>query len=171
MKASLPYKYITSVKNGKYYVIFDFKDKNNNRKRKWVKTDLPAKCSKKALNAKVDELVAEFEQSYYGTCVIKSDSDEDSNTGSVKVTKYMTDWLAAVKPDMAKTTHQGYRAVARGFPHLLKRNIPILHSARSTTRSFRSISISKSARVSRAVRSRSTTSHCTVPMLMRSEWK
>jgi hypothetical protein len=86
MKASLPYKYITSVKNGKYYVIFDFKDKDNNRKRKWVKTDLPAKCSKKALNAKVDELVAEFEQSYYGTCVIKSDSDEDSNTGSVKVT-------------------------------------------------------------------------------------
>lgn len=124
MKASLPYKYITSVKNGKYYVIFDFKDKNNNRKRKWVKTDLPAKCSKKALNAKVDELVAEFEQSYYGTCVIKSDSNEDSNTGSVKVTKYMTDWLAAVKPDMAKTTHQGYRAVARGFSAFIEKEYP-----------------------------------------------
>ena len=47
MKASLPYKYITSVKNGKQYVVFDFKDKagkgteseeaskkSNNRKKK-----------------------------------------------------------------------------------------------------------------------------------------
>ena len=50
MKASLPFKYITAVKNGKYYVIFDFKDENGKRKRKWVKTDLPEKCSKKALN-------------------------------------------------------------------------------------------------------------------------
>lgn len=47
MKASLPFKYITAVKNGKYYVIFDFKDENDKRKRKWVKTDLPEKCSKK----------------------------------------------------------------------------------------------------------------------------
>lgn len=34
MKASLPYKYITSVKNGKQYVVFDFKDKVGKRKRK-----------------------------------------------------------------------------------------------------------------------------------------
>lgn len=30
MKASLPYKYITSVKNGKQYVVFDYKDKTGN---------------------------------------------------------------------------------------------------------------------------------------------
>lgn len=44
MKASLPYKYITSVKNGKQYVVFDFKDKVGKRKRKWVSTGLPEKC-------------------------------------------------------------------------------------------------------------------------------
>ena len=49
MKASLPYKYITSVKNGKHYVVFDYKDHSGKRKRKWVNTELPEKCSKKAL--------------------------------------------------------------------------------------------------------------------------
>jgi hypothetical protein len=75
---------------------------------------------------------------------------------------------SGVRPELEEKMQ---RLLQEVFPHLLKRNIPILHSARSTTRSFRSISISKSARVSRAVRSRSTTSHCTVPLLMRSEWK
>jgi hypothetical protein len=56
MKASLPYKYITSVKNGKQYVVFDYKDnrlscaRQGKRKRKWVSTGLPEKCTKKALN-------------------------------------------------------------------------------------------------------------------------
>ena len=54
MKASLPFKYITAVKNGKHYVVFDYKDVNNKRKRKWVGTDLPEKCAKKVLSAKVD---------------------------------------------------------------------------------------------------------------------
>ena len=33
MKASLPYKYITSVKNGKQYVVFDYKDSGGKRKQ------------------------------------------------------------------------------------------------------------------------------------------
>ena len=64
MKASLPYKYITSVKNGKYYVVFDYKDASNKRKRKWVTTGLPEKCSKKALKAKVDEIAHDFEENF-----------------------------------------------------------------------------------------------------------
>ena len=40
MKASLPYKYITAVKNGKQYVVFDFKDHSGKRRRKWVNTEL-----------------------------------------------------------------------------------------------------------------------------------
>ena len=55
MKASLPYKYITSVKNGKQYVVFDYKDSGGKRKRKWVNTELPEKCTKKCpLPGKID---------------------------------------------------------------------------------------------------------------------
>ena len=64
MKASLPYKYITSVKNGKQYVVFDFKDDSGKRKRKWVTTDLPADCSYKALTAKVNVIVAKFYEEF-----------------------------------------------------------------------------------------------------------
>ena len=62
MKASLPFKYIIAVKNGKQYVVFDYKDGND--KRKWVGTGLPEKCTKKALNEKVEEVVSEFYESY-----------------------------------------------------------------------------------------------------------
>ena len=47
MKASLPYKYITAVKNGKQYVVFDYKDSEGKRKRKWVTTGLSEKCTKR----------------------------------------------------------------------------------------------------------------------------
>ena len=32
MKASLPFKYITAVKGGKHYVVFDYKDNEGKRK-------------------------------------------------------------------------------------------------------------------------------------------
>ena len=66
MKVSLPYKYITSVKNGKHYIVFDYKDnrlscaRQGKRKRKWVSTGLPEKCTKKALNEAVEEIMADF---------------------------------------------------------------------------------------------------------------
>ena len=34
MKAGLPFKYITTVKKGIQYVVFDYKDDNGTRKRK-----------------------------------------------------------------------------------------------------------------------------------------
>lgn len=43
MKASLPYKYITSVKNGKQYVVFDYKDKAGKRKRKVISAETIAR--------------------------------------------------------------------------------------------------------------------------------
>lgn len=70
MKASLPYKYITSVKNGKQYVVFDYKDKSGKRKRKWVSTGLPEKCTKKALNEAVEEIVADFADKWNNNQVV-----------------------------------------------------------------------------------------------------
>lgn len=62
MKASLPYKYITAVKSGKQYVIFDFKDSEGKHKRKWVSTGLPEKCTQKALGEAVEKIVEAFEE-------------------------------------------------------------------------------------------------------------
>ena len=64
MKANLPFKFILSEKCNKQYVVFDFKDDNGKRKRKWVSTDLPANCKKRDLDKKVKEIVKEFYQNY-----------------------------------------------------------------------------------------------------------
>ena len=73
MKASLPFKYITAVKGGKHYVVFDYKDNEGKRKRKWVGTDLPENCKKKELSAKVDEIVADFYKKYISGNIVKSE--------------------------------------------------------------------------------------------------
>ena len=70
MKANLPFKYIITVKNGKQYVVFDYRDGDG--KRKWVTTGLPEKCAKKALNDKVEEIVAEFYENYLKGNVTKT---------------------------------------------------------------------------------------------------
>ena len=72
MKASLPFKYTLPVKNGINQVVFDFKDDNGKRKRKWVSTGLPEKCSKKELKARVDEIIAQFSEDYYSEKLQKS---------------------------------------------------------------------------------------------------
>ena len=53
MKASLPFNYIKSKKRGKYYVVFDFRDDDNKRQRKWVGTGLSTDCNEKILDKKI----------------------------------------------------------------------------------------------------------------------
>lgn len=127
MKASLPFKYIMSEKNGKMYVIFDFKDDNGKRKRKWVGTGLLASCSKKALNARVSEILAEFYDDYCSgkaTAVtekvtkkpsllendprITSDIELPTDKG-FKFTDFLFYWLDSVKASIAYKSYNGYR--------------------------------------------------------------
>ena len=127
MKASLPFKYIMSEKNGKMYVIFDFKDDDGKRKRKWVGTGLLANCSKKALNARVSEILAEFYDDYCSgkaTAVVEkvakkpsllendpritSDIELPTDKG-FKFTDFLFYWLDSVKASIAYTSYNGYR--------------------------------------------------------------
>ena len=117
MKANLPYNHIVTVKKGKHYVIFDYKDENNKRKRKWVTTGLPENCAKKALKAKVEEIVAAFHEAYYSK---KAIAGSEANTaeeapkivlGNNKVyefTEYLTYWLESTKPSISYNTYIGY---------------------------------------------------------------
>lgn len=84
MKANLPFKHIITVKNGKQYVVFDYRDGEGKRKRKWVTTGLPEKCAKKALNDRVEEIVAEFYENYLKGNVTKTDKPT-SNIPQIKV--------------------------------------------------------------------------------------
>ncbi len=139
MKASLPYKYIMSVKNGKNYVVFDFKDENGKRKRKWVTTGLPEKCPKKALNAKVKEIVDEFSDEFFGgitevnaqaetvmPTVAAGNAAISPQGVGMSMRDYFTLYLGAVKPELARTTHQCYRNISNSFMQFLDEKYPAI---------------------------------------------
>ena len=145
MKASLPFKYIISVKNGKNYVIFDFKDDNGKRKRKWVGTDLPEKCTKKALTEKVEQIVTEFFKEFITGSITKVKEEKVINTEKTEIsatalanaetvktneyefTAFLDYWLETIKPSIALNTYDGYKKVIariktyfdEKYPHLL----------------------------------------------------
>lgn len=60
MKASLPFKFIIAKKGNKQYVVFDFRDDNGKRKRKWISTGLSVNCKKRELDQTVSEIIREF---------------------------------------------------------------------------------------------------------------
>ncbi len=140
MKASLPYKYITAVKNGKQYVVFDYKDSAGKRKRKWVTTGLPEKCTKKALKEAVDEIAAEFDANFRmpttavaETTVTTTPSAKEPyavtvNTPESKMTmrEYISKWLTAMRPNLARTTYQTYSSANRRFVDYLDIHYPCI---------------------------------------------
>ena len=125
MKASLPFKYIIAVKNGKHYVVFDFKDGNGKRKRKWVNTNLPEKCTKKALNAKVEVIVTEFTENWN---VLISNAETDStaepNSANQELKVFFSEWLAAMKANVARTTYQNYHRNVVRFLEYMSEHYP-----------------------------------------------
>ncbi len=132
MKASLPYKYIISVKNGKHYVVFDFKDNAGKRKRKWVSTGLPEKCTKKALNEAVEAIVAEFGENWNNNKVVlnysrKADSssaDAESVIVNQELGSFFSDWLTAIKANSARTTFQCYKRNTERFMQFMGNKYP-----------------------------------------------
>ena len=130
MKASLPYSYITAVKNGKHYVVFDFKDENGKRKRKWKNTELPEKCSKKALKEAVDAIINEFEKDISEGAVLVHDKCKPlavlatPDVSNQSLTDFFSEWLANIKPNSARTTHQVYRGVVTHFQMFMNEKYP-----------------------------------------------
>ena len=129
MKASLPYKYITAVKNGKQYVAFDFKSEDGKRKRKWVSTGLPEKCTKKTLNDTIEKIVADFEEERAKSKVALATGgnagDEDNNAvNNQELSAFFSDWLTAIKPNVARTTLQCYKRTMERFMKYMGEHYP-----------------------------------------------
>lgn len=136
MKASLPYKYITAVKSGKQYVVFDFKDSEGKRKRKWVSTGLPEKCTKKALSEAVEKIVTEFEEERAKSkvaLVASGNAGDDNDTASnQELSAFFSEWLTAIKPNVARTTLQCYKRIIERFMQYLNEKYPDITLDRMT---------------------------------------
>ena len=132
MKASLPYKSIKTRKNGKWYIVFDYKDHSGNRKRKWVNTKLPETCSKKALKEAEEAIKAEFDKSIAeGEIAVKSASAvpnavmSDEGASEMSLGDFFSEWLTHIKPNVARTTHLCYRKISNRYMEYINENYQI----------------------------------------------
>lgn len=137
MKASLPYKYITAVKSGKQYVIFDFKDSEGKRKRKWASTGLPEKCTKKALGEAVEKIVEAFEEERVKSKVAlvagNNAGDDNGNTANnQELSAFFSEWLTAIKPNVTRTTFQCYKRIMERFMKYLNEHYPNIKLSQMT---------------------------------------
>lgn len=143
MKANLPFRYNIYLKRDRYHVVFDYRDKDNKRHRKWMGTGLPEGCTKKELNSRINELVEEFYKSFLDGSVFEKKYAEPValvNNGTTLATGYdFTDflifWLETYKPSISETTYYGYReSIAivinyfiEKFPNLKLTDLKALH--------------------------------------------
>lgn len=149
MKASLPFKYIKSKKREKYYVVFDFRDDDNKRQRKWVGTGLSTDCNEKILDKRIDEIVVQFFKDYCSGKLKKpaeklSKSEinlellktaKGTNSSEYQFNQFLIYWLETIKPTIAQNSYESYSVVIKkiidyfdeNYPNLLIRDLTALH--------------------------------------------
>ncbi len=107
------------------------KDHNGKRKRKWVNTELPEKCSKKALKDAVTVIVEKFEKSIVeGEIAVQAKGSvplampADENVSALPLADFFNDWLIYIKPNVARTTHLSYRKTMDRYMDYINENYP-----------------------------------------------
>lgn len=90
-------------KGGKYYAVLNLKDENNNRKQKWIKTDLPVKGNKR----KAEQLLQKYLQEYsnYNVC----------DFSKMLFADYIEKWVNS-RTNIQTATIDGYK-------HILKKHL------------------------------------------------
>lgn len=94
------------VKNGKYYAVMQYKDKNGQKQYVWRATKIKVeKGTKKKVQQKIEEIRQQFEQELNAPIV--ADITATDNT-SILFEDYMLEWLEKHKHFIDITTYSGY---------------------------------------------------------------
>ena len=92
------------VKNGKFYIVLNYKDDNGKRKQKWITSGLSYKNNRRKAEAMLTELIAE----HSGTSYIEP--------SKILLCDYIKDWVHATKTKVQATTYDVY-------VHMLEKHI------------------------------------------------
>ena len=84
------------IKNGKYYAVINYKDDCNNRRQKWVSTDLPVKGNKK----KAEKFLADYLKKY--------DERDGVLSNDMYFHTYILMWLESIRHTIEKSTFEVY---------------------------------------------------------------
>lgn len=89
------------IKNGKYYVVLNLKDKNNKRKQKWINTGFDVKGNKKKAEKFLQEQI-----------VLYSESKENKQN-SILFVDYLNIWLDSIKGAIRRNSYRSYEGNIR----------------------------------------------------------
>jgi integrase len=84
------------VKNNKYYAVLNFRDADKKRVQKWINLNLPEKGNKRKAEAKLNELIQQY-QGY-----------EDIGPTNMLFSKHVASWIETNKPHVVRTTYDQY---------------------------------------------------------------
>ncbi len=100
-------------KNGKWYAIINLSDTNGNRKEKWENLDLATgKGSKREAEYRLHKLLDKYNSDdVYMQGTMTHAERERSRIANMQVTEYLPEWLESHKPNVSKTTYNGYKTM------------------------------------------------------------
>jgi len=85
-------------RDGKYTVILEYRDKNKNKKQKWIATGYETKGNKKKAEAKRDEFIEQYKYLEY-----------NENCKPLFV-EFVNEWLCNKKNKIERSTYEGYQS-------------------------------------------------------------
>ena len=106
-----------TLKNGRYYVVLNYRNAGGQQKTKWISLGLPEKGNKRKAEAELARLRAEFEPPKE-VCDLSSD---------MLFADYLFEWLEIAKGRLAVATYSSYAAMIKKpvGPYFRQRNLTL----------------------------------------------
>ena len=114
------------IKKNYYYAVLNYKDSNNNRKRKWLSTGIPArKGNKRKAQAELAKLQAAFMTEFEADDYIDDENVGDDMFPEMLYSDYLEKWLEITRVKIKVTTYSSYRNMAKAniIPYFSKKKI------------------------------------------------
>lgn len=93
----------TQVKNGRFYAVLQWKDRNGKKQYKWISTKLKEKGNKNNAKRIAEEIRRQFEIELNAPPILKVLANDKVLFGD-----YMLEWLKKQKSQVELTTYSGY---------------------------------------------------------------
>jgi len=84
------------IKNGTFYAVLNFKDRNNQRKQKWINLHLPERGNRRNAEAALNDLLVQYQ------------GFDDIKPMNMLLSQHIDRWLEINRPRIAVTTYDQY---------------------------------------------------------------
>ena len=108
-------------KNGLYYIVLSYKDKNGSRHTPWLPTKLPVKGNKKRAEA----MLLELRQNYVPAAAVLDNASSMEERAALTFADFLQQWLCVAKSTIKLTTYASYAGLMKSaiLPYFAERGV------------------------------------------------